>query len=59
MYLFYVYEYTVAVCRDQKRVRDPITDCELPCGGWKLNSGLWKSSQQLAEPSLQPGNLIS
>jgi hypothetical protein len=40
IYLFYVYEYTVAVIRHLKRATDPITDgCELPCGCWELNSG--------------------
>jgi hypothetical protein len=57
IYLFYVYEYTVAVFRHQKRASDPITDgCELPCGCWELNSGSLEEQSVLltAEPSLQP-----
>ena len=55
IYLFYVYEYTVAVFRHQKRVSDSNTDgCELPCGCWELNSRPLKEQLVLltAEPSL-------
>jgi hypothetical protein len=39
MYLFNVYEYSVAVFKHTRRGH-PITDvCELPCGCWELNSG--------------------
>jgi hypothetical protein len=39
VYLFYVYEYTVALFRHQKRVSDSIADgCEPPCGCQELHS---------------------
>jgi hypothetical protein len=61
IYLFYVYEYTVAVFT-QKRALDPIIDgCEPPCGCWELNSGPLEEQSVLltAEPSLQPFFLLS
>jgi hypothetical protein len=62
IYLFYVYEYTVAVFRHARRAPDLITDgCEPPCGCWELNSGLLEEQSVLltAEPSLQlPYNLV-
>jgi hypothetical protein len=40
MYLFYMWEYTVAVFRHLKRALDPITDgCQPPCGPWRVNTG--------------------
>ena len=57
MHLFYVYEYTVAVFRHQKRALDPITDgCESPCGCWELNSEPLEEQSVLltTEPPLQP-----
>jgi hypothetical protein len=57
--LFYVYEYTVAVFRHQKRVSYPIPDgCEPLCGCWELNSRPVEEQSVLltAEPSLQPSN---
>ena len=57
IYLFYVYEYTVAVFRHTRRGHWIITDgCEPPCGCWELNSGPLEEQSLLltAEPSLQP-----
>ena len=58
IYLFYVYEYTVADFRHSRRgLLDPITDgCELPCGCWELNTGPLEEQLVLltSEPSLQP-----
>jgi hypothetical protein len=57
IYLFYLYEYILAVFRHQRRASDPITDgCEPPCGCWDLNSGPLEEQLVLltAEPSLQP-----
>jgi hypothetical protein len=57
-FLFYVYEYTVAVFRDTRRGHQiPITDgCEPPCGCWELNSGPLEEQSVLltTEPSLHP-----
>jgi hypothetical protein len=42
IYLFYVYEYTVAIFRHTRRGQQislRIDGCEPPCGGWELNSG--------------------
>ena len=51
MYLFYVYEYTVAVFRHTIRGH-----CEPPCGYWELNLGPQEGQPALLtiEPSLQP-----
>jgi len=58
IYLFYVYEYTVAVFRHIRRGhRIPLQDgCETPCGCWDLNSGPLEEQSVLlaAEPALQP-----
>jgi hypothetical protein len=52
IYLFYVYEYTIALFRHhKKRALDTITDgCEPPYGCWELNSG---PLELTAEPSLR------
>jgi hypothetical protein len=55
MYLFYVYEYTVAAL-------DPITDdFKPPYGCWELISGPLEEQSVLltAEPSLQPSQEVS
>jgi hypothetical protein len=57
IYLFYVYEYTIALFRDTRRGHQiPLHGCEPPCGCWKLNTGLLKEQSVLLtpEPSLQP-----
>jgi hypothetical protein len=54
-FIYFMYEYTVAVFRHQKKASDPITDgCEPPCGCWDLNSGLLEEQSVLltTEPSL-------
>jgi hypothetical protein len=61
IYLFYVYEHTVAVF-NQKRALDPITDgFEPPCGCWELNSGPLEEQSVLltTQPSLLPPTRFS
>jgi hypothetical protein len=61
IYLFHVYEYTVAVFRHTRRGHQIlITDgCEPPYGCWELNLGPLEEQSALltAEPSPQPSVL--
>jgi E3 ubiquitin-protein ligase NEDD4 len=63
LYLFYVYEYTIAVFRHTRKGHSsyPITDgCEPPCRCWELNSGPLEEQLVLltADTSLQAPDLI-
>jgi hypothetical protein len=55
-YLFYLYEYTVAIRHTRRGQSDTITDgCKLPCDCWELNSGPLEEQPVLlpTESSLQ------
>jgi len=56
IYLFYVWEFTVAIFQTHQKAPDLITDgCEPPHGCWDLNSGPLEEQTVLltAEPPLQ------
>jgi hypothetical protein len=60
MYLFYLYEYTIAVFRNTRRGHQTPLQMVVshPVVGWELNSGPLEEQSVLvtAEPSFQPDN---